>query len=127
MEFLRRVYNRILRIPIIGFIVGKIVRGTKRFLGIPPARSVDRFEMLQSALVGLKNENERLIRRIEEIEKEQLRLRQYNTQLACVVELLEARHIEDLEGGFEKTKRSSKKTNARRKASARARSIAGVK
>lgn len=89
MTFLREIYARLLRVPVLGALAGKTVRGTKRLLGIPMFRSVDRIEMLQSALVGLKNENERLNSRVIALEKEQVRLQAFDNQLACIIEVIE--------------------------------------
>jgi hypothetical protein len=91
IERVKRGYARILRVPILGTAIGGVVRGIKRLLGLPSARTVDRVEMLQAAISGLKTENERLNERVACLEAETRRLSHYDDQLALLLEIVEAR------------------------------------
>jgi len=91
MSAIRHLYGRIIRTPIIGVFLRVPVRFVKRLFGLPTAQEADRIEMLQAALAGLKTENEWLAKRVEALEFETRRQRQYDHQLTTMVELLSAR------------------------------------
>ena len=82
----RLFYSRILKVPLLGHLVGSLVRGIKRLFGVTGYSSSDRGVMLTSSVAGLKSLCDRQQKEIENLRNQSA---SQNVQLMLLATCLE--------------------------------------
>ena len=87
MTLARETYARLLRVPIVGRVAAVMVRGTKKVLKISGPQTVDRIDMVQTALGGIKSQLDRQADDMHELRRMVSEQRRTISQLTVMIEM----------------------------------------